>query len=83
MNRLDKRGSTALLLTLVFLLVAGCSTAEEPAQELELLRYEDDGTELTIEQIAPDFTLTSLAGETVSLEDYRGQMVLVTFFAST
>lgn len=32
--------------------------------------------------IAPDFTLTSLSGEEVSLSDFRGQPVLVNFWAT-
>ncbi len=32
--------------------------------------------------IAPNFTLTNLAGETVSLSDYRGQAVLINFWAT-
>ncbi len=31
---------------------------------------------------APDFTLESLAGETVSLSDYSGKSVLLVFWAS-
>ena len=32
--------------------------------------------------LAPDFTLTTLEGDTVSLEDYRGQAVLLNFWAT-
>jgi cytochrome oxidase Cu insertion factor (SCO1/SenC/PrrC family) len=83
MRKVNRRGSLVLLITLVFLLVAGCSTTVEPGQELELLSYDDDGTELVIEEVAPNFSLTNLAGESISLEDYRGQIVLLTFFSST
>lgn len=85
MRKLDRRGSLVLLIVLVLLLTVGCSAKveSEPRPELELLSYEDEGTELAIEEVAPNFTLTSLAGESISLEDYRGQIVLLTFFAST
>ncbi len=33
-------------------------------------------------QIAPDFTLKTLDGETVSLSDFRGKVVMVNFWAS-
>jgi thiol-disulfide isomerase/thioredoxin len=33
-------------------------------------------------KIAPDFTLTSLSGESVSLSDYRGTAVMVNFWAT-
>jgi peroxiredoxin len=32
--------------------------------------------------LAPDFTLTDLSGETVSLQDFRGRPVMVNFWAS-
>ena len=72
--------TAAFLVVLALLAMGGCA---KETTDLELLSYEDDGTELVIEEVAPDFTLTSLEGETVSLSDYRGQIVLLTFFAST
>ena len=41
------------------------------------------GTEaLTVSQRAPGFTLPDLSGKMVSLEDYRGRLVLVDFWAT-
>lgn len=37
---------------------------------------------VTLEDHAPDFTLKSLAGENLRLEEYRGQVVLINFWAS-
>ena len=82
-RRLDKKMSVLLSLMLAALLLLGGCVSEEAAEELVLLYYEDDGTELAIEEPAPDFKLTSLDGETVSLEQYKGQIVLLTFFTTT
>lgn len=35
-----------------------------------------------ISQVAPDFTLTNLAGEKVALSDYRGKYVVLNFWAT-
>lgn len=83
-----------LLLSMVLWLslgFAGCADGGEdapqeggtPPEEVEFLTYEDDGSELALEAPAPDFTLTTLEGETVSLSDYEGKIVLLSFFAST
>ncbi|WP_010529490.1 TlpA family protein disulfide reductase [Lentibacillus jeotgali] len=37
---------------------------------------------LSVGQIAPDFELTTLEGETVRLSDYRGERVIVNFWAT-
>jgi len=36
----------------------------------------------SVSQLAPEFTLTTLEGKEVSLEDYRGKLVLLNFWAS-
>jgi peroxiredoxin len=38
--------------------------------------------EADVQQKAPDFTLGDLSGNTVSLKDYRGQIVLLDFWAT-
>ncbi len=37
---------------------------------------------LELDKAVPDFTLTSLDGESVSLSDYRGRKVIVFMWAS-
>jgi peroxiredoxin len=37
---------------------------------------------VTLQDIAPDFTLKSLSGEHLRLHEYRGQVVLINFWAS-
>lgn len=39
------------------------------------------GTGIGIGDVAPDFTLSTLDGETVSLSDYRGKAVMLDFWA--
>lgn len=79
-----------VLLMSLLLLVSGCSGQEglagqEPEEEAEIVfkSYEDDGTELAIEEPAPPFTLTSLEGKDISLSDYQGKTVLLSFFSTT
>ncbi|MGM0502417.1 MAG: redoxin domain-containing protein [Bacillota bacterium] len=43
---------------------------------------QQDNVGIKVSQIAPDFTLTNLKGEEVSLSDYRGQYVLLNFWAT-
>ena len=40
------------------------------------------GSSVQISAPAPDFTLKSLAGSNLRLEEYRGQVVLINFWAS-
>ncbi len=52
---------------------------EEPAEEVA---EETSTTEIAKNKPAPDFTLKNLAGEDVSLSDYRGKFVLINFWAT-
>ena len=61
---------TALMLVIVFTLglgLAGCSSAETAPE---------------VGKLAPDFQLSNLEGQSVSLSDFRGQPVLVNFWAT-
>lgn len=69
MNRLI-RFICACLFTLAVLAVAAPGQAQ------------DDGGPVSIGSPAPDLRLTTLAGESKSLSQYRGKVVLVNFWAS-
>ncbi len=43
-------------------------------------RVPDTGAKV-VGKAAPDFTLTSLAGQTVSLSEHRGKVVLLAYWA--
>lgn len=58
---------------------------QEAAQEPENAETETDSSEATgvaVGDLAPDFELRTLDGETVRLSDYRGQRVFVNFWAT-
>lgn len=44
--------------------------------------YEPIEADIAVGELAPDFTLLNLEGEEVSLSDYRGQYVLINFWAT-
>lgn len=51
----------------------------EPDEETII---EEETSEIAIDKEAPNFTLMNLEGEEVSLEDYRGKIVLLNFWAT-
>lgn len=62
--------SLAIILLLLLLSSFGCSNEAPPA---------GGGADV---QMAPDFTLRSLSGETVTLAQYRGKVVFLNFWAT-
>jgi peroxiredoxin len=58
------------------LLVVGLSACSESA------KVPSPGASPTVGQLAPDFTLSDLAGKPVSLADFRGKVVIVNFWAT-
>ncbi len=48
----------------------------------EMLNEEGSTTTLAVDSPAPDFKLESLSGEDVQLADFRGQIVLLNFWAT-
>ncbi len=87
----------ALVLVGMFAMV-GCTTSNqedpqptlpveesvEPVEDPVSQTNEETGSEVEFAsgKPAPDFTLKNLAGEDVSLSDYRGKIVLVNFWAT-
>jgi peroxiredoxin len=67
----NKISYTWLILVLAAALVCGLAAP-----------YAVAGDSLDAGDVAPDFTITTLDGETVSLSDYRGKVVFLNFWAS-
>jgi len=60
-----------MLVVAALLVMAACAPAAAPA-----------GGMPAVDSPAPDFTLTDLDGSTVSLKDFRGQVVFLNFWAT-
>ena len=56
--------------------------ADKPVIIDPIEEEEDDFDDIAIGKLAPDFTLTNLEGEEVSLSDYKGKIVLINFWAT-
>ena len=75
------------LLVLVLLAIAIGSFVKQNLEEKETIasNYEEDlndGGGLQKGKAAPDFTLTTLDGEEVTLSDFKGQKVVLNFWAT-
>ena len=62
------------------LALAGVATPAAQAQDDQALSYQF--TPLEAPQVAPDFVLPDMDGEPHALQDYRGKVVLVNFWAT-
>ena len=71
---------TLLLSLLISLLVTSCSNDTEQAQSTSGDEIKQSGLEAKI--AAPSFTLNNLKGGKISLSDYKGQVVLINFWAT-
>lgn len=45
-------------------------------------QVEDKNQEIEVGKVAPNFKLTSIEGEEISLKDYKGKIVLINFWAT-
>jgi peroxiredoxin len=63
-------------------IIFGISSEPVPAKISESKDDLNPDTGLAIGNIAPDFELTSISGEQISLEDLRGYPVLINFWAT-
>ena len=81
-----KRRVTAIIAATVFLLsfLPALSAQEVPEglSEGQRMLYQNGFDVVTKEITAPDFTLTNLDGQEVSLSDYRGKVVLLNLWAT-
>ncbi len=90
---MSKRIALSLLMALLVLTVVGCGSTSTP----EPTPVPPTATPVVTEEVAPstpeqatnpnavpapDFTLQTLDGESVSLSDYRGKLVMINFWAS-
>ncbi len=90
---MSKRIALSLLMVLLVLTVVGCGSTSTP----EPTPVPPTATPVVTEEVAPstpeqatnpnavpapDFTLQTLDGESVSLSDYRGKLVMINFWAS-
>lgn len=75
----SRKSGNLLTVAILFGLVLGMvHGAVQPSRSMA----DADGIGIQIGDIAADFTLTSLEGETVRLSDYRGKKVLLNFWAT-
>ena len=86
MSKLNKRmNAIRLLLSLCLpVILSGCLDAGEQSAMVNI--SPEATANLTVAPVkgarAPDFTLTDLSGDVVSLSDLRGQPVLLNFWAT-
>jgi len=77
---MDITPKTGLVLGIVLLmLVAGCYLSPETSSKIESVSTVEG---VLIDNLAPDFTLTNLEGETITLSSLRGMPIMLNFWAT-
>ena len=78
MNKLSSIKIAIVILLTVFVL-AGCDNSTSPSASTPVATVAKGRL---IGHVAPDFTLTNIAGQQVSLSQYRGKIVVLNFWAT-
>ena len=84
MNKLISKKIVIVILLTVFIL-AGCDNSPSPSPSPSPSTSAPAGSAAKgqlIGNIAPDFTLTNMSGQQVSLSQYRGKVVILNFWAT-
>ncbi len=72
--------SPVFLVFFIGTVIAGCTTGNPGEEVLDAGLARKFGVQIPQQRsAAPDFRLENLVGETVSLRDYRGDLLLLTF----
>ena len=67
-----------LIITLIIVSLGSCSKNSNPPNDIF---FKEGINRLTPPQTAPDFTLTNIDGDTVTLSDYKGKALFLNFWA--
>ncbi len=68
----------AVVVVMGILTVPGCAPSSQPVQSVQ----QEATVGVNVGDLAPDFTLTDLEGNQVSLSDFRGKAVFINFWAT-
>ena len=76
----SKRGAVAvfIIIALGLLLIQACTPSSQAMQGGQ----QEAAVGINVGELAPDFTLTDLEGNSVTLSEYRGKVVFINFWAT-
>lgn len=80
---MPKKLTIPVVIILVMTLFMGCSSARQPSSgQSDALPDSPPAGSVNSSQPAPEIVLSNLQGQTIRLSDYRGQVVILNFWAS-